>query len=90
MNMCVITLFDRGDHFADVLAILDDRIAWFEVLESDFMAEWNVLESFDFWLGLSMQRLAADLLAGFDVNDSDSDIVSIVMYEELNHSILFR
>ena len=77
VDVDVLALFDIGDDLADVLAVFDDGVAGLEVLEGDFMAEWNVHQRFEPGFDVAVQRASVDGRLGLDVHHGHSDVVLV-------------
>jgi hypothetical protein len=76
----VSALFDIGDELADVLAVFDGRIARFDVLERDLVADRHIRLRDSSKLELSCVTTAQHLSPGLQALDNDNaDIVRVVM-----------
>jgi hypothetical protein len=80
VGMDVSALFDISDELSDVLAVLDGRIARFDVLERDLVANRHIRVRDEFEAGIVMRDDTEHLGSGLQALDNDdADIVRVVM-----------
>jgi hypothetical protein len=79
MNVDMFTLLDIVNDLSDVMPVLDYTIGNCVILESDFMAERNILKGlhFDVLLGVHIEPLGH--IACLDINGGNADCVGFFM-----------
>jgi len=77
--------FNCGNHFANVATVFGHRVAGFEIPQGDLVPQRNVHQSRELWSGIAVQSLTLHRLAGFDIDDRDTDIIFFVMHQKLRH-----
>src|SRR2546423_10751055 len=79
---------DRSHHFADVDAVLDDRVALAVVTQRELMADGNVVLRHDFEVLVLFHDPAVDMLPGLHAfHDDDADAVALLVHHEMNHAL---
>src|SRR2546423_6615279 len=79
---------DRSHHFADVDAVLDDRVALAVVAQRELVADGNVVLRHDFEVLVLFHDPAVDMLPGLHAfHDDDADAVALLVHHEMNHAL---
>jgi hypothetical protein len=76
---------DIGNDAADIVAILQHRVANFQITESNFMTEGHGIERFEADGLVGFHDPTGDFLAGLDILDNhDANGVGFVVHDEIS------
>ena len=86
MRMNMGAFWDVGDNLANILAIFHGRVALFQILQRNFMADWNIRTSGKtecrIIMGDADQHVCASLQT---LNNNNADIVVVFMHQQMRN-----
>jgi hypothetical protein len=87
----VAALADIGDDSADIMSILQNRVANFQITKGNLVTEWHGIERLEANGLIGFHDPTGDLLAGLDIFDNDdADGVGFVVHDKISgHEFLF-
>ena len=91
--MHVAALFHGGNAFADVMAVLDDRVALGDLGERNFVADGYVMQTFHTKRLIAPHQPAGQHLAladAFDDNDADGILFFVYEIMRCSHLVLLK
>jgi hypothetical protein len=89
VNMAALP--DIRNDAANIMSILQDRVANFQVTESDFVTEWHRFERLEANGLVGFHDPTGDFFAGLDVfHNHDANGVGFVVHDEVSgHEVFF-
>jgi len=77
-------LFDVGNGDADIMFVLHDGVAFFNVVESKLMPDGNIIENFDLQGLVPFHEPTGQCLTGFNtLDDHDADRVGLAVNKKM-------
>src|SRR5579864_720359 len=84
VGMHVIAFAYRGNHAANILAVLDHRVAYVQVLEGDFVAERYLLIGAAPEFAVVLGHHAKEIRSRGHAFDHDHcDVIAMIMHEQM-------